>query len=126
MSFFILLSILIIVTLNFLCDKLLDSISTSSSGEFSCSFIWGLFLCLPILAASLYLFLCIRQICKDSDVGLCQMLPVTGPGQPSVWLPLLGLFVCRKNQFAHQGWLFYALGPGKGQLKSHRAPRNPS
>ena len=67
-----------------LSDKLLASISSSSSGEFSCSFIWGLFLCLPVLPASLYLFLCIREICKDSGGGLCQMLLVTGPGQP-VW-----------------------------------------
>ena len=37
-----------------LSDKLLASISSSSSGEFSCSFIWGLFLCLPILAATLF------------------------------------------------------------------------
>ena len=42
-------------------DKLFASLSSSSSsGEFSCSFIWGLFLCFPIWAASLCLFLCIR------------------------------------------------------------------
>ena len=34
-----------------------------------------------MLAASLYLFLCIRYICKDSGIGLCHMLLVTGPGQ---------------------------------------------
>ena len=83
MSFFILWSILIIIILNSLSDKLLAFLSSSSSsGEFSYSFTWGLFLCLPILAASLYSFLCIRWICKYSGVGLCQMLLVTGPGQP--------------------------------------------
>ena len=43
-----------ILSLNYLYDKFLDSISSSSFREFSCYFIWGLFLCLPILAASLY------------------------------------------------------------------------
>ena len=39
-----LLSILIIITLNSVSDKLLASFSFSSSGEFACSFICGLFL----------------------------------------------------------------------------------
>ena len=56
--FFHVVEYLIIITLN--SDKLLALILSSSSGEFSCSFIWGLFLYLPILAASLYLFPCIR------------------------------------------------------------------
>ena len=55
MSFFMLLNILMITTLHSISDKLLASISFSSSGEFSCSFIWGWFLCLPILTP----FLCI-------------------------------------------------------------------
>ena len=42
MSFFMLLSILTIITLNCLCDTLFASISSSSSyGEIACSFIWG-------------------------------------------------------------------------------------
>ena len=60
-SFSMLLSILIIIPLNSLSDKLLASVSSISySGEFSCSFVCGLFLYLPILAVSLYLFLNIR------------------------------------------------------------------
>lgn len=35
-------------------------------GAFSCSFIWDMFLSLPNLAASLSLFLCIREICYVS------------------------------------------------------------
>ena len=83
MYFFMLLSIFIIITLNSLSNKSLASISSSSfSGEFSCSFICGLFLCLLILAASLHLFISIRQLCKDCGIGLFHMLLVTGPGQP--------------------------------------------
>ena len=52
--FFMLLSILLIIPLNSLSDKLLAFIPSSSSGVLSCFFIWGLFLCLPILVASLY------------------------------------------------------------------------
>ena len=44
-------------------DRLLVSISFSFfSEDFSYSFIWVMFLCLPNLAASLYLFLYIRKI----------------------------------------------------------------
>ena len=45
MSFFMVLNILIIITLNSMSDKLLASISFSSSGVFSRSFIWGLHIC---------------------------------------------------------------------------------
>ena len=127
MSFFMLLSILIIITLNFISDKFLVSISFSSSfGELSCSFIWGLFLCLPIFAVSLCLFLCIRYVCKDSGTDFCRSLPVLVPGLP-LWIcqwsaacgfSLLGLFVCRKNQAAHQGWLFLLLRKYQLMLKS--------
>ena len=83
MSSLMMLSILVIITLNSLSDKLLAPISSSfPSGEFSYSFILGV--CLSILAVSLCLFPCIRLVCKDSGVDLCQTLLVTGPGQP-VW-----------------------------------------
>ena len=39
---------------------------SSFSGVLTCSFIWAMFLGLLILAASLCLFLCIRQSCHDS------------------------------------------------------------
>ena len=54
MSFFMLYSTLIVITPNSLSDKLFVYISSSSTKEFSGSFIWGLFLCLPILTVSLY------------------------------------------------------------------------
>ena len=48
-------------------DKLLALILLSSfSGDSYFSFIWGLFLCLPILVVTLCLFLCIRLICFDT------------------------------------------------------------
>nr|KAF6437950.1 hypothetical protein HJG59_008669 [Molossus molossus] len=54
------LSILISSVLNSASVRLLISISLSSFiGVLFCSFIWDLFLCLLILAASLCLFLCI-------------------------------------------------------------------
>ena len=78
MSVFMLLSILIIIILSSLFDKLLTYISSSTfSGEFSYSFILGV--CLSILAVSLCLFPCIRLVCKDSGVDLCQTLLVSGP-----------------------------------------------
>ena len=63
---------------------------------------------------------------RDFGAGKCQMLPVTSSGQSvwcykaihSVWLPLLGLSVYRKDQATHQGVLLPALGPGTGQQKS--------
>ena len=36
----------------------------------------------------------------------------------SLWLPLLGLGVCRKNQAVHQGRILEALSPWEGELKS--------
>ena len=54
------LSILITSVLNSASDRLLISILFSSfSGALFCYFIWSMFLCLLILAASLCLFLCI-------------------------------------------------------------------
>ena len=105
--FFILLSIL-----NNHYSELSDKLPTFHLVlllENSRSFIWGLFLCLPILFAAFYLFLCIRYICKDSQ---CSPLSDTVCDWPwatcleqsaihSMWLILLGLFVCRKNQDAH-------------------------
>ena len=63
MSFLMLLSILIIITLNSISNKLLASTSFSSfSGEFSRSFfLLGLFLCLPILAACFCLYVLDRS-----------------------------------------------------------------
>ena len=63
---------------------------------------------------------------RDSGAVQCEMLPVTGPGKcvwsyrgiHILWLPLLGLGMCRKDQAAHQGWLLPAPGPGEGQQKS--------
>ena len=78
-AFFHALSILIIITLNSLSDKQLASISHSSFEEFSCYFTLG-----SITLSShwllLYIFLYIRYICKDSGIGLCQMLLVTALG----------------------------------------------
>ena len=42
----------------------------------------------------------------------------------SLWLPLLGFGVCRKNQVVQQGWLLPALGLGEGQLKSQSSQRS--
>lgn len=39
----------------------------SFSADFFCSFICGMFLCLPVLTASLCLFLCVRPIGYDSQ-----------------------------------------------------------
>ena len=60
-----LLSFLIIISLDSISDKLLAFILFSfSSGKLSCSLIWGLFLCPLILAASFYLFLCMSRSVK--------------------------------------------------------------
>ena len=58
MFFFMLLSILIIITLIFISDKLLACIScSSSSGEFSCYFIWACFIVSPFwLPLCVYFF----------------------------------------------------------------------
>ena len=65
MSYFMLLSIFIIIILNCLSDKLFASTSSSSSGEFSCSLISGLCLCLPILAVSLYFTALVVKLIND-------------------------------------------------------------
>ena len=60
-------SILITSVLNCAYDRLLISIPFSYfSGVLICSFICAIFPCLLNLAASLCLFLCIRQSCFDS------------------------------------------------------------
>ena len=106
------------------------SISFSSpSGEFSCSFVLGLFLCLPSLAAPLYLFPCIREICTDSGSDQCQDTACDLPWVTclellsSLWLPLFGLGVCRKNCAEHQGWLLLYQDHRECQLKSQRSQR---
>ena len=59
MSFFMLFSILIGITLNSASSKLLASTSFSSSfGDFPCSVTWDVFLCLLTSTAFLCLFLC--------------------------------------------------------------------
>ena len=58
MLFFILLSILITITLTLYLINCLPPFS--SPEDFSCFFIWGMFLYFPILAASLCLFVYIR------------------------------------------------------------------
>ena len=97
------LSIVIIIILNCISDKLLTSLSfSSSSGEFSYFFFWGMFLCLSILAASLCLFYALSRSAKTvwvpvSDAGCEAMANLFGTiSDPQLWLPLLGLFVCRK------------------------------
>ena len=42
----------------------------------------------------------------------------------TLWIPLLDLSVCRKNQAVHKGRLSTALGLGKGQIKSQRSQRS--
>ena len=44
----------------------------------------------------------------------------------SLWFSLLGLFVCRKNHTAHQGWFLWAPVRGEGQLKSQSSQRSAS
>ena len=61
MAFFMLLSIFIIITLNFMPDKLFTSISFSSSyGDFFYSFIWILLLVSSYWLPLYVFFLCIR------------------------------------------------------------------
>ena len=42
----------------------------------------------------------------------------------SLWLPLLGLNACGKDQAVHQGWLLPAPGPEAGQPKSQGTLRS--
>ena len=42
----------------------------------------------------------------------------------SLWLPLLGLLLCRKNWAVHQGWFLPAPVQGEGQLKSPSSQRS--
>ena len=134
MSFFMLLNILIIITLNSQFDKLLASISSSSSGEFSCSFIWGLFLCLPI-----WLLLCISTLVVKliSDrASNCNQQPGLSPTEWERVTPAGGAlaspqadatletsalpekegFCCMGNDSAQGSWqLFLQFSPWKHQ-----------
>ena len=126
MSFFMLLSILIIITINYTSYKFLASFSFSSfSEELSCSFIWVLFFVFPF-----WLLLCIcfydlvdLQIlwCKlvsnvacDWSWAMCLELSAIH----SLWLPLLGLGMSRKNQADHLGWLLFTAGSYLGSFPS--------
>ena len=61
----------------------------------------------------------------------CQTLPVNGPGKSlatykaihSLWLSLLGLGVCGKDQAVHKGQTLPAPGPGTGQENSQGTQR---
>lgn len=78
----------------------------SGAGHWVCSF-WSLFR-------------------GNAGVGQYQILPVTGPELPvfsykaihSLWVPLLGLSVYRKDQTVYQVRLLLALVLGPGQRKS--------
>ena len=110
-SFLMLLSMRIIITPNSVSDilppfhlVLLKNPLVLSFGV--CFFVFS------FLAAFLYLFPCIRSICKDSDAGLCQILLVATclelPMTHRLWPPLLGLGVCRKNRMCTNA-VFYQL-----------------
>ena len=93
MSFSLLFFILVTIAWHSISDKLLVSILFSLfSGSLFCSLIWGMFLCFPISAAFLCLFLCNRYIWYDSQCswcgGLCSKCPV---GQ---WCTLLEYLSC--------------------------------
>ena len=108
-------NILTIVTLTYLINCLPPSFS--SSGEFSCSFTWCLFLCLHFYV-----------------LGISAKTLVQTYVQCFLWLALGNMFgtisnpqlvasslwpgVFRKKQSVHQGWLLPAPGPGVCQLKS--------
>ena len=109
-----LLNIFIIITLNSISDKFLAFLSfRSSSGEFSCSFIWGLFLCLPILAISAFVstyYVAMQRLwCRPMWDAVCdwpwatclELLVIQ-----ILWFFLLGLGECGKDQAAFQGQLF--------------------
>ena len=104
-------------------------LSSSSSREYSCSFIWGLFLCLPILAAYFLLGRSVRFWCIPKSNAACHW-----PWAPclelsvshSVWFPLLGWGVCRKNQTVCQDLLLPAPGPGVGQLQPQNSKQSTS
>ena len=64
-------------------------------GDFSCSFIWDLFLCLIILAISPYLFLVISLICYILDGGFFVVRVLWCLEAQFFWLFKLGMsFVC--------------------------------
>ena len=78
------MSILITIFLNSIFDELLASISFSFYfGYFSCSFMWSIFLCLAILAASLC-------VCAFYILGRSVMTPSVGRvASPVVRYPCL-------------------------------------
>ena len=57
--------------------------------------------------------LVLEPLGTDSGAGQSQVLPVTVSGLPvwsykavhCLWLPLVGLVMCRTGQTVHQGWL---------------------
>lgn len=138
MSFLMPLGILIIITPNSLSDKVLASISPSSSGEFSCSLIWGLSLGFPPSAASLCVFLGYR---KTHRSGRFRRRPESRPARDwpwvasvesrrathSAWPPVAGLGLCGRNQAAGQGRPLPAPAPGKvrGNLRAPGRPPPP-
>ena len=96
-----------------------------------CSFIWSLFLCLPILAVSVCLSLyqrdlqrlcCSRQSEATCDQPWATCLKLTAIHR--LWSPLLVLGACGKDQAEHQGQLFPAPGPVAGWQKSQSTQRS--
>ena len=109
--FLILLTILITITLNSPSDKLLASISSSSSGEFSCSLIWGLFICLPILDVFCICFY--RLLGRSSKTLLYAFV------RRWLWLALGNLF----GAINYPQLLAPSAGPGCVQNERGCAPR---
>ena len=126
-----LLNNLIIITVNSLYDKLPALILSSSSPvESSLSCIWGLFLCFHF--GCFFEFVCVLggsaktlvQTHVRSSLSLDLGFRFGVSGIDSLWLPVLGLCVCRKNQAVHQGRILTTAGMGDGQLKSQSSHRS--
>ena len=82
MSFYILLSIPIVITLNYLCDKLYDSLSYSSSGGFSC----------PLITACLSSHFCLPYCVSFYVLGRSAKTLLQTCVRHCMWLALSNLF----------------------------------
>ena len=130
MSFFMLLSILIIITLNspinypppFQLVLLLENFFVLSLGSYLSIFPFWLPLC-----ACFY----VLDRSANSGADQSQTLLVSGPGQP-VWgyqrstAPSAGPGYVQKNKTEHQAWLLPAPGSGEGKLKVQSSQRSSS
>ena len=128
-----LLDILIVFTLNSLSDKLLASFHlvflenclTLSLGTYFPVFPFWLLLCICFfLLGRLQRLWCTPKSNPACDWtwATCLELSVTH----SMWLPLPGLGVCRKNKIVHQGQLLLAPGLGTHQLKPQSSQQSSS